>query len=1429
MYTQEQLAAINEAGRNLPSLRPRMSAAELRTEQQRDPNGFLDAARGVFSGLEQGVRSVWDLADHITPGNLWNPWESFNQGENLIDDPETMFGGILKGFSQFAVGFLPGVKAVSLVTKGLGTTKALSWAAAVPNRVTALAAAGKTTQAMFLNAATSGVAAGAIADFVAFQEDADRLSNFLQTQGIDNPVVDFLAADGDDGVLMGRLKNVLEGGLIGIPAQLGLDTILRAAGRGRFARKAMEAGKSQEEATLGAVEAFPETPVPTRSTVVPDDAPPVTGALNQFSVGGRDYVVEVDTFRDTPGGEVGFEVVFGRTEGGEKVFRPDGEEDQPVKFFGELSRRTTEILKERAATLPDDRAVVVLLGAGDPKRLSLYKKFGERIVDQLGGSLRVVTGEESGSGVWLSLKAGDIKKVSGSTSRRLKIVPNAAFPEPTVTPKVTTEAPTEVTLADGTVSKRAKLERERAAVAKEITSRIEREDLQVGRPLGPKPVDEILDTFDESFGREGDLNVNPRKQSPETLNTLGITKGYLNRSKNIFTGDDQAGAEIVRAAANEGWVKADPSNSSMTEVRAKDADALNKALGGSATDFQRLLAKAKNQPDLVHAAGHIGRVVRNIAEGAAPEVRDAIKRIKAEGKADTLAAREVVTRARAVANMFEAVRDIWSGLGFELRNTQLKVTPKPFKGGVRKGGKSVMNWSTLDELENLVSAGVTPETTAKFRTLLDEIDAVMGSPDPLEAMTALKNWMEAPRSKKLGEMIMEWFINSILSTPASWVANGLSGLNMSVFYPVRRMVGAKFMGAQGSIADEIVKREIAKETRFANSFIRGVGEAWKISKNGGGRNYRKLTKFDIQDGFSPLKQGLKDTFGNAGALAGQVFTFPSWIMNRTDDFLKVLNYRARASAELYELAVKEGVPEAQIGEYIEDSLKIMTDDRAKLKQQASIESVLPDALASGADDIEAEVLKRMDPNHKAVQRLLDIHDRSIAQGERGTFTNDLNKESGFISSLGAHAQALVKDHPAMRLMLPFIRTPTNIAQFTWDHTFGTTLQIAMDQSRRLGKKILGSEAVDRSVGKLYQELRSIDPSVRADAAGRVAISLSFMGVATGVYASQVLADDFPIFTGSGPQDKEERLALEAAGWQPFSIRVNGKYISYQRFDPFASLLGIVADWVDLSHRMALDPAASLLEEWSVPIISALAYNITSKTYLEGLSNMLSIASGDTDGIKRAFGSTAGGFVPGALRGAVGELDPNMREIRSILDRVLTRVPGMSATLAPRRNMLGEIVKRPTTTGIHTADMFLPTRMMSISDDIIMQEVAQAKFGFNITPLRYKGVDLTDSIYTKDEQDAYDRFGELKGTVRVSGLTLRQQLRKLIQSPAFQALPTEPDEVGNQSPRVYLMNGVLNRYQKEAWKKLVQENKEVRNAAELVTTARRAARRPSLLS
>lgn len=61
------------------------------------------------------------------------------------------------------------------------------------------------------------MAAGAAADFTAFDEHEARLSNLIQSMPeLANPVTEFLAAQKDDSVITGRLKNVLEGAGLGV-------------------------------------------------------------------------------------------------------------------------------------------------------------------------------------------------------------------------------------------------------------------------------------------------------------------------------------------------------------------------------------------------------------------------------------------------------------------------------------------------------------------------------------------------------------------------------------------------------------------------------------------------------------------------------------------------------------------------------------------------------------------------------------------------------------------------------------------------------------------------------------------------------------------------------------------------------------------------------------------------------------------------------------------------------------------------------------------------------------------------------------------------------------------------------------------------------------------------------------------------------------
>ena len=107
--------------------------------------------------------------------------------------PASVTGGVVRAISQFGASM--GVAGRAL--KGWQTASTV----------------GKFSKAMVT---------GAIADFAAFDETDKRLSDLIETvPELSNPVTEWLASDEDDTALESRLKNVVEGGLIGV----GLEAI----------------------------------------------------------------------------------------------------------------------------------------------------------------------------------------------------------------------------------------------------------------------------------------------------------------------------------------------------------------------------------------------------------------------------------------------------------------------------------------------------------------------------------------------------------------------------------------------------------------------------------------------------------------------------------------------------------------------------------------------------------------------------------------------------------------------------------------------------------------------------------------------------------------------------------------------------------------------------------------------------------------------------------------------------------------------------------------------------------------------------------------------------------------------------------------------------------------------------------------------------
>ncbi|MFR4119810.1 MAG: hypothetical protein ACLT2T_13990 [Bilophila wadsworthia] len=104
-------------------------------------------------------------------------------------------------------------------------------------------------------------------------------------------------------------------------------------------------------------------------------------------------------------------------------------------------------------------------------------------------------------------------------------------------------------------------------------------------------------------------------------------------------------------------------------------------------------------------------------------------------------------------------------------------------------------------------------------------------------------------------------------------------------------------------------------------------------------------------------------------------------------------------------------------------------------------------------------------------------------------------------------------------------------------------------------------------------------------------------------------------TGSPPKDNKLRQALEATGWQPYSIKVGDKYLSYRRLDPAGMFLGIAADLAvagQYLNKDQYDDAVSMA-------VAALSNNVTSKTYMQGISELIDFINDPIEKVIQYFG------------------------------------------------------------------------------------------------------------------------------------------------------------------------------------------------------------------
>lgn len=407
------------------------------------------------------------------------------------------------------------------------------------------------------------------------------------------------------------------------------------------------------------------------------------------------------------------------------------------------------------------------------------------------------------------------------------------------------------------------------------------------------------------------------------------------------------------------------------------------------------------------------------------------------------------------------------------------------------------------------------------------------------------------------------------------------------------------------------------------------------------------------------------------------------------------------------------------------------------------------------------------------------HAAALANSQKATFTNPLLPDT-----LGAGISNLAAKQPLVRTLIPFIRTPTNIIRGVGQRTLVTA--------------------------PFYKEFR------QDIAAGgfRASEALGKLAVGTTLYTAAITLAANGSITGGGPADPTLKKQKMATGWQPYSLKVGDKYYSFNRLDPVGMFFGLAADFHEVSGQV--DDATAL--DTAGHMTLALMRNLTSKTYLQGLTTALdAMAKPETAGA-RFVQNIASGAVPysGLSKTFNKEIDPYSADVRSLVDAMRSSVPGYGATLPPRRDIVGDKIAVPEGLG---PDMLSPVATSVDVHDSVRTELARLNHAFEIPNSKIGNVDLRD-FTSKTGQTAYDRYQELVGQVDHNGMNIKEGLKNLIESPKYKDLGTDNMPSVGLGSRVSDVQVLLQKYREKALRQLVDEYPQVKESLKQDKTNKR---------
>ena len=557
-------------------------------------------------------------------------------------------------------------------------------------------------------------------------------------------------------------------------------------------------------------------------------------------------------------------------------------------------------------------------------------------------------------------------------------------------------------------------------------------------------------------------------------------------------------------------------------------------------------------------------------------------------------------------------------------------------------------------------AGISQKCVDFLANLADNIDqiytnpAVSRSEAAKAAAEAMTNSLKDPTVRaRVGTFIR----NSYLSALSTQVVNFANNLVQVVAAPVLRAAGGK-PGESVAMVQGIAEG-------FLEAFPRFFGGLGRRTEDFDGN---PLTNFDI----------VRNKYADAA------LTYPQRVTGALDQAFSAVLERMEFRAMLHRIENK--FPD----EYF--------TARGTTRQEF-------------LKDLQDVAMKRKDGN-AGFLKLLEARDPALYQQLQefaafNTFRNPLGK--ALLDRMGTAVSKAKNEAPELNLVVPFIRTGVNVFKEAGGYIPGAGMLRVRQAKKDIaalegqistlttqeGKAIERAQAARQKAAESYYPEQRDDYLAKAERFVAKAEALKLRrekleGTAAfkeekipEFYAQQVMGAGLMLatygmvesgmITGHYSTDPATRNRQMASKVPEMSIRIGDRWVSYNRIEPFSTIMGLVVDGMQALKEGRIKGEGPGVSD----ITKIVGVNLLDKTFTEGLGKaMLAIQEPDRYGAAYAV-SLANPVVPAVINQIARIQDPVQRETKDpeltnwIMNNLQARIPGIREQLPAATNVAGQ--------------------------------------------------------------------------------------------------------------------------------------------------------------